>query len=59
MTLLYTASFNNTVLGLAAGAQVRVEVIVSFGNAGPRGGSGASAKNIDINGNGLPDTDEA
>ena len=59
ITLLYTASFNNTVLGLAAGTQVRSEALVTFGNAGLRGGSGASAANIDINGNGTIDADEA
>ena len=37
----------------------RFEVIVTFGNSGPRGGSGASGKNIDINGNGSIDTQEA
>jgi hypothetical protein len=59
ITLLYTASFNNTVLGLAAGTQVRSEALVTFGNAGLRGGSGASAANIDSNGNGTIDLDEA
>ena len=59
ITLLYTATFNNSVLGLAAGTQVRSEALVTFGNAGLRGGSGASAANIDINGNGAIDTDEA
>jgi len=59
ITLLYTASFNNTVLGLAEGAQVRSEALVTFGNAGLRGGSGASAANIDSNGNGTIDADEA
>ncbi|PYQ54513.1 MAG: hypothetical protein DMF53_29375 [Acidobacteria bacterium] len=58
-TLLYTAQFNNSVLGLAPGAQVRSEALVTFGNAGLRGGSGASAANIDVNGNGTIDTDEA
>jgi hypothetical protein len=59
ITLLYTATFNNTVLGLAAGTQVRTEAMVTFGNAGLRGGSGSTASNIDINGNGVLDTDEA
>jgi hypothetical protein len=48
-------SINN----FAPGEQLRTEVFVTFGNAGPRGGSGASAPNIDINGNGTIDTDEA
>ena len=59
ITLLYSATFDNYYLHLGAGAQVRVEVLVSFGNAGGRGGSGASAPNIDINGNGGLDADEA
>src|SRR5262245_22783089 len=59
VTLKYTATFNNTILGLADGAQVRTETIVSFGNAGGRGDSGASSPNIDINGSGVLDPDEA
>jgi hypothetical protein len=54
-TLLYSATFDNSVLGLAPGTPVRVETIVSFGNAG----LGGSAQNIDINGNGIVDPDEA
>ena len=56
VNLLYQANFDNTTLGLADNASVRVEALVSFGNAGGRGGSGSSAKNIDINGNGTIDT---
>lgn len=59
ITLLYTATFNNTVLGLPVGTQVRTEALVSFGNAGARGGGGSTASNIDVNGNGSIDTDEA
>lgn len=59
VTLLYSATFDNTVLGLAVGSQIRAEAIVTFGNAGGRGGSGATATNIDIDGNGSFDTDEA
>jgi len=59
ITLLYTAQFNNSVLGLAPGTQVRSEALVTFGNAGLRGGSGATAANIDANGNGTIDADEA
>lgn len=59
INLLYKATFNNTVLGLAAGSSVRAEVIVTFGNSGPRGGSGSSASNIDISGDGVINTDEA
>ncbi|MBI2688276.1 MAG: hypothetical protein HYX27_18385 [Acidobacteria bacterium] len=56
--LLFSAEFNNSILALASGASVRAEVIVTFGNAGGRGGSGASSSNFDINGNGSVDTDE-
>lgn len=59
VNLIFSAEFNNTNIGLAEGELVRAEVIVTFGNAGSRGGSGASAPNIDINGNGSLDTDEA
>lgn len=59
ITLLYTATFNNTVLGLTAGTQVRTEAMVTFGNSGLRGGSGSTASGIDVNGNGVIDTDEA
>jgi hypothetical protein len=38
---------------------VRTEALVTFGNAGLRGGSGATAANIDANGNGIIDADEA
>ncbi len=57
--LVYLANFNNSLLGIPQGELTRLEVIVSFGNAGARGGSGAVAKNIDINGNGVLDRDEA
>lgn len=54
--LRFDATFDNNVLHLANGTPVRVEVIVSFGNHGPHGAAGA---NIDINGNGTIDADEA
>ena len=54
--LLFSATFNNNVLGLQLGAEVRLEVIVSFGNH-PIGGQGTGT-NIDINGNGVIDPDE-
>lgn len=57
--LFFTATFDNTVLNIPVGAQVRAEVIVTFGNSGARGGSGASSSNIDINGNCVIDPDEA
>ena len=59
VNLIFEAKFDNTILKISAREQVRAEVIVSFGNAGARGGSGASATNIDINGNTSIDTDEA
>lgn len=58
ITLLYTATFNNVVLDLDPGTSVRTEAIVTFGNAGARGGSGASAANIDIDGSGGLESDE-
>ncbi|RYD31502.1 MAG: hypothetical protein EOP86_17750 [Verrucomicrobiaceae bacterium] len=58
ITLLYDATFQTSVLP-PAGTPLRVETIVTFGNAGARGGSGASASNIDINGNGSLSPDEA
>jgi hypothetical protein len=54
--LKFDATFDNTVLHLADGTAVRAEIIVSFGNHGPHGNAGA---NIDINGNGVIDADEA
>ena len=56
--LLFNAAFDNSVLGIPAGESVRFEVIVTFGNAGARGGGGASAQWIDINGNGTLDPSE-
>ncbi len=54
--LLFSASFDNNALQLAQGSEVRVEVIVTFGNHA-LGGPG-SGTNIDINGNGVIDPDE-
>lgn len=59
VNLYFTAKFNNDVLGIGTGESLRSEIIVSFGNSGARGGSGASAESIDVNGNGSIDTDEA
>jgi hypothetical protein len=53
--LIYSAKFNNGVLNLANGADVRIEFIVTFGNAGNRGNSGASCNNVDIDGSGSVD----
>jgi len=58
VTFTYQATFDNTILNIPAGAQIRTETIVTFGNAGARGGSGASAPNIDIDGDGAVDTSE-
>jgi hypothetical protein len=59
VNLFFSAKFDNDVLGLADLQSLRPEVIVSFGNAGARGGSGSTASNIDVNGNGSIDPDEA
>jgi hypothetical protein len=56
VNLLFAAEFDNTVLKLDTGTPVRAEVIVSFGNAGP---GPSSASDVDINGNGTIDADEA
>jgi hypothetical protein len=58
VNLLFSAIFDNTVLGIPEGGQIRVEAIVSFGNAGSRSDK-SSCANIDINGNGSLDDDEA
>ena len=55
-SLLFQATFDNNVLNLAPGTSIRSETIISFGNATT---SNASAPNIDINGNGIIDSDEA
>jgi hypothetical protein len=57
-TLLFTAVFDNNdaALQLAPGSLIRAEVIVSFGNAPPNGNS---STDVDINGNGTIDADEA
>lgn len=49
------AAFDNAVLALPVGSKVRAVVTVTFGNAGP----GNSATDVDINGNGTIDADEA
>ena len=58
VTLLYEASFATSVLP-AAGTPLRVEALVTFGNAGARGGSGSSTTNIDVNGDGVVDNTTA
>ncbi|MEO6772771.1 MAG: hypothetical protein ABI467_07075, partial [Kofleriaceae bacterium] len=56
LPLLFSAAFDNNVLDLAQDAQVRFEVLVTFGNH-PLG-YGHTASNVDINGNGIIDPDE-
>jgi hypothetical protein len=57
LPLVFSASYDNTVLNLATNAQLRFEVVVSFGNH-PLGGPIHTDENIDINGNGIIDADE-
>jgi hypothetical protein len=59
VNLVFKAKFDASLMGIAEGTQLRSEVIMSFGNAGARGGSGASATNIDISGSGTIDSNEA
>ncbi len=61
VNLFFQAVFNEDQISpaLVSGESLRAEVLVTFGGVSPRGGSGASAPNIDINGNGTPDPDEA
>lgn len=58
ITLLYRATYNVAYLP-PPGTSLRVETLVTFGNAGVRGGGGASETGIDINGNGSLETDES
>ena len=53
--LLFHAEFNNSVLAVPQGEQVRVEVLVSFGNAS----GNAGGQNIDIDGSGAVEANEA
>jgi hypothetical protein len=59
VNLVFKAQFDASMLDLAEGTPLRTEVIVTFGNAGRRGGGGASASTIDINGNSTIDADES
>jgi len=56
LTVNFTATFNNDVLGLPVGRKVRAELNVTFGNAD---GGNKSGFNVDINGNGSLSSDEA
>ena len=56
VNLLFSAGFDNNTLKLSDGEAVRAEVIVSFGNSTS---NSPSAANVDINGNGQIDPDEA
>lgn len=57
VVLRFRATFDNAVLALPAGTEVRTEVLVSFGNS--NGNASNSATNLDINGNGVVDALEA
>ncbi len=59
LQLVFAAKFDVSEFDLVTGTPLRTEVIVTFGNAGARAGSGASATKLDINGNGSIDADEA
>lgn len=59
VVLGYAAKYDATMLGIYEGEIVRLEAIVSFGNAGGRGGSGAVCLNVDSNGNGKLEPDES
>jgi hypothetical protein len=59
VNLYFSATYDNSILALPVGSLTRSEIIVSFGNAGNRGNGGSSGQNIDINGNGVIDADEA
>jgi hypothetical protein len=56
VTLLFSATYDNTVLHLSSGQAVRAEVIVTFGHSTA---NKPSAANVDINGNRVIDADEA
>jgi hypothetical protein len=56
--LLFSAAFDNTVLHLANQTHARFEILVTFGNH-PAGNGANTAANVDINGNGVIDADEA
>jgi|WetSurMetagenome_2_1015567.scaffolds.fasta_scaffold30269_3 hypothetical protein len=54
--LQFTASFDNHVLALPTGTPVRAEIIITHGNAGT---GNASVADVDIDGSGTIDPDEA
>jgi hypothetical protein len=56
--LLFAATFDNNALHLPTGTPTRTEVIVTFGNH-PEGGPVRTDEDVDINGNGLIDPEEA
>jgi hypothetical protein len=58
VNLTFSAVFDNNVLGLAPGTRTRTEILVTFGNH-PAGGPWLTDTNVDINGNGVIDPDEA
>jgi hypothetical protein len=58
VSLKYISTFDPTCAGFSYGDFARSEVIVTFGNAGRRGNSGASCSNIDADGSGTSSPDE-
>ncbi len=58
-SLLFQASFNNTVLAIPTGESVRLEIIVSFGNVSSKSTCGSGCTNVDIDGDGIITPDEA
>jgi len=57
--LLYTATFSPFSVGVQPGELVRVELLVTFGNAREQGGHGSLCENIDMSGDGALQPDEA
>lgn len=53
--LVFEALFDSEAISAVVGENLRVECLVTFDNAGARGGSGASAANIDVDGDGAPE----
>jgi hypothetical protein len=54
----FVARFNTTAIGLYSGSDLRLETIVTLGNAGGANGSGSIGSRMDIDGNGQISTDE-
>ncbi|HXJ37259.1 MAG TPA: hypothetical protein VMS22_24785, partial [Candidatus Eisenbacteria bacterium] len=56
VNVTFTATYDNNVMNLPTGRKIRAQLYVSFGNAGL---GWNTAPNLDINGNGTIDPDEA